>query len=319
MSPLLRYIAGRVAAAVAVLIALSVLCFLIVRLIPGDPVANIVNSNSATPEHIASIRAQLGLDRPWPEQYLTWLGGLLTGNLGRSLTLPVLLQDQVATRLPVTIELAVIGTIVAVIFGLSFGTASAYWRGRVPDVSIRAVAFILLALPEFIAATLVVVVNSLTLRLPLLGYVPWEQSPTKNIMSLLVPGIVLGLTSGAVLTRYVRSSLLDALDQDYIRTARAKGASHLRLVFAHALRNSMIPVVTVIGTSLALLIGGTVVIENVFSLPGMGTALITAMNTSDYPAIQSYVVILGAFYVVINLLVDVSYPLIDPRVRLVKK
>lgn len=316
---MLRYIAGRVAAALAVLFALSVLCFLIVRLIPGDPVANLVDTDSATPEQIAAIREQLGLNRSWLEQYVSWLGGLLTGNLGRSLTMPVLLQEQVATRLPVTIELALIGTIVAVIFGLTFGTAAAYWRGRVPDVSIRALAFVLISLPEFIAATFVVVLNSFTLRLPLLGYQSWEQSPSGHLSAMLVPGIILGLGSGAVLTRYVRNSLLDALEQDYIRTARAKGASHLRLVFRHALRNSMIPVVTVIGTTLALLIGGTIVIENVFTLPGMGTALITAMNTSDYPAIQSYVVILGAFYVLINLLVDLSYPLIDPRVRLVKK
>ncbi|WP_336661986.1 ABC transporter permease [Leucobacter sp. USHLN154] len=316
---MLRYIAGRLAASIGVLFALSILCFLIVRLIPGDPVANIVDTDSATPEQIAAIREQLGLNRPWPEQYLTWLGGLLTGNLGRSLTMPVLLQEQVASRLPVTIELALIATVIAVLFGLTFGTAAAFWRGRVPDVSIRALAFLLISLPEFIAATFVVVVNSFTLRLPLLGYQSWEQSATGHLASLLVPGMLLGLGSGAVLTRYVRNSLLDALDQDYIRTARAKGASQLRLVFGHALRNSLIPVVTVVGTTMALLIGGTIVVENVFTLPGMGTALIAAMNTSDYPAIQSYVVILGAFYVLINLLVDLSYPLIDPRVRLVKK
>ena len=316
---MLRYIVGRIAAAIGVLFALSILCFLIVRLIPGDPVANVVDTDSATPEQIEAIREQLGLNRPWIEQYLSWLGGLLTGNPGSSLTMPVLLQEQVAARLPVTIELAFIATIVAVIFGLCFGIAAAYWRGRVPDVSIRAPAFLLMSLPEFIAATFVVVVNSFTLQLPLLGYQSWEQSPSGHVMSLLVPGILLGLASGAVLTRYVRNSLIDALDQDYIRTARAKGASQLRLVFRHALRNSMIPVVTVVGTTLALLIGGTIVIENVFTLPGMGTALITAMNTSDYPAIQTYVVILGAFYVLINLLVDLSYPLIDPRVRLVKK
>ena len=312
---MLRYIVGRIAAAIGVLFALSILCFLIVRLIPGDPVANVVDTDSATPEQIEAIREQLGLNRPWIEQYLSWLGGLLTGNPGSSLTMPVLLQEQVAARLPVTIELAFIATIVAVIFGLCFGIAAAYWRGRVPDVSIRALAFLLMSLPEFIAATFVVVVNSFTLQLPLLGYQSWEQSPSGHVMSLLVPGILLGLASGAVLTRYVRNSLIDALDQDYIRTARAKGVFERLVVVRHALRNAMLPVVTVIGLEFAFLIGGLVVTEQVFNLNGLGKLFVQAVTRSDFTMVQALVLLVATFFILVNFVIDLLYAWLDPRIR----
>jgi len=315
---LLRYITGRVFAALAVLFALSLLCFFIVRLIPGDPVANIINTDSASPEQIAAIREQLGLNRPWPEQYLSWLWGLLIGQMGPSLTQPVMIQELVATRLPVTLELALIGSITSIIVGISLGVTAAIWRNKLPDILIRSLSFVSIAAPLFIVATLVVFLNSITLQLPLLAYRTWEQDPVAHFTSLLVPGLLLGIPMGAFLARYVRNSLLDLLEQDFIRTARAKGASSTRIVFRHALRNCMIPVVTVIGAQFALLVGGTIIIENVFVLPGLGSALISAVNSTDYPVIQTLVIILGAFYVFINLLVDLCYPLIDPRVRLGK-
>lgn len=315
---MLRYITGRIFAALAVLFVLSLLCFFIVRLIPGDPVANIINTDSATPEQIEAIREQLGLNRPWLEQYLSWLGGLLSGQMGPSLTQPVMIQQLVGTRLPVTLELALIGSVTSIIVGVFLGVMAAIWRGRPADVFIRSLSFVSIAAPLFILATLVVFVNSLTFQLPLLAYRTWDQDPAAHFMSLLVPGLLLGIPMGAFLARYVRNSLIDLLEQDFIRTARAKGASSARVVFRHALRNCMIPVVTVIGAQFAMLVGGTIIIENVFVLPGIGSALISAVNSTDYPVIQTLVIILGAFYVVINLLVDLCYPLIDPRVRLGK-
>lgn len=314
-----RYVLGRLAAAVAVLIALSLLSFLMVRLIPGDPVANVINTATASAEQIAEVRARLGLDRPWLEQYFTWLGGLLTGQMGMSLTQPIPISEQVAARLPVTLELALLGTLFSILIGFPLGVAAAIHRGRWPDIAIRTGSFILIAAPVFVIAALIVLVNSTTLKLPLLTYTSWATDPVGHLGTLLVPGLLLGVPMGAVLARYIRNALLDTLDQDFIRTARAKGASPRRLALKHGLRNAMIPVITVLGAQLAVLVGGTIVIENVFVLPGMGTALISAINTTDYPTIQTLIVILGALYVLINLVVDLSYPLFDPRVRLVSR
>jgi peptide/nickel transport system permease protein len=312
------YLLKRSATALLVLITLSVLVFSLVRWIPGDPVASFVDPNNPDPEQIAAIRHSLGLDRSWLAQYGSWISEAVRGNFGHSITQPYSVGEQIRSRLPVSVELGVLATLFGVLLGVPAGVASAVWRGRLPDLVFRIGSFAFLAIPAFVFGTFVLLVNSQTLRLRLIGYVPFSQDPLANLQRMVVPSLLLGLGLAALVCRYVRGTLLDTLGQDYIRTGRSKGASPARLVIRHALRNALIPVTTIVGVQLAALVGGTVVIENVFALPGMGNLLITAITTTDYPTIQASILVIGALYVAINLVVDLLYPLVDPRIRVVR-
>lgn len=311
------YLVRRVGTAVMVIVALSLIAFGMVRLIPGDPAMVYLNVNDPSPEALAQIRAQLGLDRPWLTQYWDWMSGILTGDLGTSLTRPYEIGEQLSTRLPASLQLAVCAMIVAVALGVPAGVIAAVRSGRPADAAIRGTSFVLLAIPAFVIGTVVILVNSMTLKLPLVGYVPLSEGVFRSTASIAVPVIVLALSMGSMLARYTRNTVIDALAQDYVRTARAKGASSTRIVVRHTLRNGLIPVVTIIGVQLGALIGGTIVVENVFAIPGMGSMLVEAINSTDYPVIQTCVLVLGAIYVTINLAVDLLYPLIDPRIRAV--
>lgn len=314
---MIRYLAKRTGTALFVLFALSILVFSMVRLIPGDPAAQYLNTSDPDPEALAAIREQLGLTRPWYEQFMVWLGGVLSGDFGTSLTRPFDITTQIAERLPASVELAVIATIFSLLIGIPFGALSAVRSGKVADSMIRAGSFLFLSVPAFVVGTVLILANSRTLKFPLIGYTPLWEDPVRSIMQMLVPAIVLALPMGAILCRYTRNTLLDALSQDYIRTARAKGADTSRLVIRHALRNALVPVSTVVGIQLGTMIGGTIIVESIFALPGMGSMLIEALNSTDYPTIQGCVLVLGAVYIAINLAVDMLYPLIDPRIRTV--
>lgn len=311
------YLVRRIGTAVMVIIALSLIAFGMVRLIPGDPAMVYLNVNDPDPEALAQIRTQLGLDRPWTAQYWDWMSGILTGDLGTSLTRPYEIGEQLSTRLPASLQLAVCAMIVAVTFGVPAGVVAAIRSGRAADVAIRGGSFVLLAIPAFVIGTVVILVNSMTLKLPLVGYVPLNEGLFRSTASIALPVVVLALSMGSMLARYTRNTVIDALTQDYVRTARAKGASSTRIVVRHTLRNGLIPVVTIIGVQLGALIGGTIVVESVFAIPGMGSMLVEAINSTDYPVIQTCVLVLGAIYVTINLAVDLLYPLIDPRIRAV--
>lgn len=310
-----RYVLGRLLAAGVVLLSLSILVFSMVRLIPGDPVAAFVDPSNPDPEQIAAIRAQLGLDRPAAEQYVSWLGGVLSGDFGASITRPTTVNDLLLDRLPVSLQLAAMATILAVAMGVPAGVLAARSAGGVLDTAARVLSFAMLAVPPFLIGIVVILWNARSLRLRLVGFVPFLTDPLGNLQVMLLPALLLSLPLAALVMRFTRGSLLDTFGQDYIRTARAKGATAGVLVRRHALPNALIPVTTVVGVELAGLVGGVIVTEQVFAIPGMGGALVTAVSSSDYPTAQGAILMLGAVYVVINLAVDLLYPLIDPRVR----
>jgi peptide/nickel transport system permease protein len=310
-----RYIIGRIFSSVLVLVLLSVIVFAMVRLIPGDPVAAFADPANPDPVALAKLRTELGLDRPWITQYFVWIFGVLQGDLGRAITQPLDVSELIADRLPVSIQLSVMATVFGVIIGIPAGVLAATRARRLADHTVRGASFVFLATPPFVLGTVLILINSVTLRLPLIGYVRLEDDFVGSIRSMLLPSLLLGLVLAALVARYTRGTLLDTLNQDFVRTARAKGASSKRLVGRHALRNALIPVTTVVGIELASLVGGTVVTEAVFALPGMGSVLINGIRSSDYPIIQASVLVIGLIYVIINFAVDLIYPLIDPRVR----
>ncbi|WP_119696351.1 ABC transporter permease [Microbacterium halotolerans] len=310
-----RYALSRLASSLFVLFVLSVLVFSMVRVIPGDPLAAFADPSNPDPAALDALRHELGLDRPWFTQYFSWLLGVLQGDFGNAITVPGSVSGLIATRLPLSLALAGMATLFGVVMGVPAGILAAVrWR-KASDNVVKGFSFVLLATPPFVLGTVLILLNSLTLRLPLVGYSGAAADPIRAIGVLVLPAFLIGLVLAAVTARYTRGTLLDTLGQDFVRTARAKGASPARLVGRHALRNALIPVTTVVGIELAALVGGTVVIEAVFALPGIGTLLLTGIRASDYPIIQATVLLIGAVYVLINFVVDLLYPLIDPRVR----
>jgi len=310
-----RYIFTRVLSSLFVLFVLSLMVFSMVRIIPGDPLAAFADPANPDPAALDALRHELGLDQPWYTQYFVWLTGVLRGDFGAAITIPGSVSSLIATRLPISLALAVMATVFGVIMGIPAGVlAATRWR-KPSDNVVRGASFVLLATPPFVLGTVLILVNSLTLKLPLVGFAGAAGDPLRTLGVLVLPALLIGLVLAAIIARYTRGTLLDTLGQDFVRTARAKGASPSRLVGRHALRNALIPVTTVVGIELAALVGGTVVIEAVFAIPGIGSLLLTGIRASDYPIIQATVLLIGAVYVLINFIVDLIYPLIDPRVR----
>ena len=275
---MIRYISGRLLSSALVLLLLSVIVFTMVRLIPGDPVAAFADPANPDPAELARLRTELGLDRPWATQYFVWILAVLQGDFGSSITQPLDVAELIGDRLPVSIQLSVMATILGVAIGIPAGVLAATQTRRLGDHVVRGASFVFLATPPFVLGTVLILLNSQTLRLPLIGYVPLEEDVLGSIRSMLLPSLLLGLVLAALVARYTRGTLLDTLGQDFVRTARAKGASPRRLVGRHALRNALIPVTTVVGIELASLVGGTVVTEAVFALPGMGSVLISGIR-----------------------------------------
>ena len=310
-----RYIFTRVLSSLFVLFVLSILVFSMVRIIPGDPLASFADPANPDPAALDALRQELGLDQPWFTQYFVWLAGVLRGDFGAAITVPGSVSSLIAARLPISLMLAVMATVFGVLMGIPAGIlAATRWR-KPSDNVVRGASFVMLATPPFVLGTVLILVNSLTLKLPLVGFSGAANDPLRAFGVLILPALLIGLVLAAIIARYTRGTLLDTLGQDFVRTARAKGASPGRLVGRHALRNALIPVTTVVGIELAALVGGTVVIEAVFAIPGVGSLLLTGIRASDYPIIQATVLLIGAVYVLINFIVDLIYPLIDPRVR----
>ena len=312
---MVAYLAKRFGAALLVLLSLSVLSFAMVRMIPGDPALQYLQIENPSPDQLADVRARLGTDRPWYVQYGTWVTGIAQGDFGESLTKSQSIGEMLGKRFPVSLELALVAVVVGLLIGIPAGVLAAVRQGGLADILVRGASFVALSVPAFAIGAVVILVNSVTTKLPLVGFTPFSEDPWGSIRTLLVPSLILSLAMAAVVSRYTRGTVVDTLSHDYIRTARSKGVPTSQIVRKHALRNALIPVTTVVGIQLAALVGGTVVIESVFSIPGMGSMLIEAINSSDYPTVQACVLVLGSVFVVVNLLVDLAYPLIDPRVR----
>ncbi len=314
-NPVLRVLARQLAQAVPVLLIVAVLTFFLMHLLPGDP-AVVIAGPEASREAVAQIRRQLGLDLPLHQQLAVWFGHLARGDLGRSLLLNQPVTEAVLERLPVTLSLALVSFALTLPLGIAAGVAAACFRNTWFDSAVMLLALLGVSLPGFWVAILSIILFSVTLGwLPSSGYVPIGQGVWPWFAALLQPAFILALFQIGFLARITRSAMLDVLDQDYIRTARAKGVSEWKTIAKHAFRNTLIPVVTVCGIIVSLLIGGSVVIEQVFALPGIGRLIVQAIINRDYPVVQGTLLLLGSVFVLLNLTIDVLYTFVDPRVR----
>lgn len=312
---MLGYLLRRAGAVVPVLGVVSAVVFSLIHLTPGDPV-RIMLREEADPATVATLRHQLGLDRPLPLQYLTWLGRAARGELGRSIRTNQPVVEAIRQRAPVTLTLALAALLVALTIGLPAGILAAFRRNSVVDVIATLVAIAGVSLPSFWLAMLLILVFSVTLGwLPPLGWVSLDRDPVAWVRSLVLPSVTLGVAIAAVVMRMTRASLLEVLELDYVRTARAKGLAEHRIILGHALQNALIPVVTVVGLQAGALLGGAVITETIFALPGVGRLLVDAIFQRDFPIVQGVVLFLAVNFLVVNLLVDLTYARLDPRIR----
>ena len=310
-----RYLAKRLLVAVPSLLIATLIVFTLPRLIPGDVVV-LMLAEKAYAKDIDELRAKLGLDRPLPVQYFEWLGKAVRGDLGESLWTKRPVLEEIGQRLPVTFELAFLGLVVALIIAIPVGVISAARQDTIADYVARSAAILGLSVPAFWLATLLIVLPAIWWGWrPVTGFVEFSQDPIGHVTQLFLPAAILGIAVGAALMRLTRGMLLEVLRQDYVRTAWAKGLGERVILMKHALRNAVIPVVTLLGTQLPQIIGGTVIIETVFGLPGMSRFLFDAINQRDYPVIQGVNLVVVSLIVAINLTVDALYAVLDPRIR----
>jgi peptide/nickel transport system permease protein len=313
------YVIRRLLALVPTLIFASFIVFITVRMIPGNIIDLMLSQNdvSAAKQTRAQLEAVLGLDQPIYTQYFRWIGALLFhGDLGKSLWSNTPVMEQILQRLPVTFELGAMALIVALIVGIPIGVYAALKQDTVGDYILRTVSILALAIPAFWTGTLVMVFPSIWWGWsPSVRYVTLMQDPVAHLLQLVIPALILGKAFSAIIMRLTRTLMLEVLRQDYIRTARAKGLSVGTIVTRHALRNALIPVVTLVGLQAPVLFGGAVILEQIFVIPGMGLLLLEAVSSRDYPVITGVFLVIGVSVVMINLLVDLSYGWLDPRVR----
>jgi peptide/nickel transport system permease protein len=311
------YIARRIVQGLLVLWLVSLLIFSLVRILPGDAVIMQLDQAAApTPDVLKRARQELGLDRPFLAQYRTWMANAVQGDLGRSLITRRPVAQELLKRINLTTHLAVLSVIVALLIALPIGVLSAVRQDTASDYFGRLFAILGLSLPDFWLATVVITFLAIWFQwLPPIGFAPLWQDPARCLSQLLIPALIIGARLAAVSMRMTRSSLLEVLRQDYVRTARAKGAREHAVIVRHALKNAFIPVVTVVGQQFSVLLGGTVIVEVIFLQPGVGSLMLDAVLLRDYTLIQGAVLFFAAVIVVTNLLVDLSYAWLDPRIR----
>lgn len=310
----LLWLARRLVGLCLSLVAASGIVFVLMDLLPGDP-AEIMLGTSARPDTLAALRAEMGLDRPAFVRYAEWAGGLLQGNFGTSQTYAVPVSELIRERLAVTVPLACAALLLTLVLALPLGAWAASRRNSATDTAIVAVTQLGIAIPNFWFAMMLVLVFAIGWRLLPSGGFPGWDGGARAALSLILPAIALALPQAAILTRVMRSSLLETLGEDYIRTARAKGLTRGQALRRHAFRNALIPVLTILGLQFSFLIAGTVVIENVFSLPGLGRLIFQAINQRDLVVVRSVVMLLVGFIIIVNFIVDLAYALVDPRLR----
>ncbi len=330
-----KYIIRRALESIPVIIGVSILVFMLLRLIPGDPAIAILGER-ATPENIAAIRERLGLNKPLPEQYIIWIGNLLQGDLGNTVRGNIPIANELRSRFPATIELSLVAITLATVIGVPMGIFSAVRRNSPVDTATMFGALLGVSVPIFVLGLLLIYLFGVQLKLlPFIGRIDsgikletrtglfvidsiltgnWEA--LQNTLShLILPAITLFTVPLAIIARITRSSMLEVLNQDYIRTARAKGLGERPVIFSHALRNALLPIVTIIGLQLGTLLSGAVLTETIYSWPGIGKWLFDSIIARDYPIVQSVTLIVSLIYVIINFTVDILYALVDPRIR----
>jgi peptide/nickel transport system permease protein len=314
------YIMRRLAIGVVMLFALSLLIFILLRLTPGDPIDAYINPAAPmSPEALEGLRERLGLNRPLPFQYLGWLGAALSGDLGYSIQrngVPVL--TLIIERIGPTMLLMFTGLLIAIVGGVAAGIISAVKRNSPVDIGLAVVSFVSISSPAFLTALLGLYFFSVKLRWAPSGGMLTPAAPFSwgdLLAHLILPAFLLALGQSALVMRYMRSSLLEVLNQDYVRTARAKGVREFWVIVKHATRNAVLPVITLIGSTIGIAIGGAIFIESVFSWPGMGLLLVTAVQNRDYPVIMGATLVIGAFVIFVNLLTDLAYGAVDPRIQ----
>jgi peptide/nickel transport system permease protein len=312
-----RYILRRLVQAVPVLFVVSVVVFLVMRLSPGDPAAQMYGAQpGVTRETIEAARREMGLDQPLVQQYLSWLGNFLRGDMGRSYINHLPVNAIIAQKLPASLQLAASALLIALLIAIPSGVVAAVKRGTRVDALLSALMAMGIAIPGFWLGILMVLVFAVWLGwLPPSGHAPLTQNPGQNLRFLVLPATTMAILLAAPIMRFLRSSMLDVLGEDYIRTARAKGLAGAGVVLRHALRNAIMPTITVVGLQFAGLIGGAIMVEWVFGWPGVGWLVVNAIFSRDYMLVQSTLMVVAATFVLVNLLVDVLYAVIDPRVR----
>lgn len=310
-----RVLIRRLALSVPILLGMSVLVFLIIRLVPGDPVLAVLGLN-ATPELIASLREELGLNDPIYVQYVNWLTDLLRGDFGLDYRSNEAIGQLLLDRLPVTIELTAMSMVLAILFAIPLGVLAAVRRGRGADKASQGISLVGISVPDFWLGIMLILVFALGLGvLPSSGFVPLTEDPVENLRHMLLPALSLAAGLAAVLIRITRAAMLDVLHEDYIRFTRAKGVSEGAVIFKHALRNAAIPIVTVVGLQAGYLLGGAIVIEQVFALPGVGRLVLDSVLQRNYPVVQASVLMVGLMFVLTNVAADLLYTVLNPKLR----
>jgi peptide/nickel transport system permease protein len=311
-----EFVVRRIFVSVVTLFVISVIVFTGVRMIPGDP-ARVMGGTDADPAGLEEIRQKYGLHDPIPIQYGRWLGLALSGDLGESIRTRESVVWTVARKLPITIELACLSLLIAVGIAIPAGVFSAVRRNTVWDLLANAVSLCGISIPSFWLGIMLILLLAVRLGwLPASGFVPFWESPVGNLQRMIMPAFVLGAGLAAVLMRQTRNSMIEVMSADYIRTAYSKGLARRAVIFRHAIRNGLIPVITILGLQMGALMGGAVVTEQIFVVPGFGRLIVEAVFTRDYPLVQGVVLITASSYVLINLLVDFSYSMLNPRIRI---
>src|SRR3712207_2323410 len=309
------YVLRRLPSLLATVFAVSLLTFLTTSLLPGDPALLILGAENATPEAIAAVRADLGLDDPLPVRYLAWVGDALTGDFGRSYRTSESVSSAIADRLPVTAEIGVLAILIALAIAIPVGILSAYRAGTRTDKLISSTSFGLLAVPNFMVAIILILVFAVWLGvLPATGWVNFTDNPVQNLRSALLPALSLAIAEMAVYTRLLRTDMIASLQQDFVTMARVKGVSNRRILFRHALRPSSFSLMTVVGVQVGAIISGSVIVETLFALPGVGRLLFDSVVQRDLLMVQGVALVIAVSYVVVNFTVDILYSFLDPRI-----
>jgi peptide/nickel transport system permease protein len=310
-----RVLIGRLALSVPTLLGMSVLVFLIIRLVPGDPVLAVLGLN-ATPALVARLREDLGLNDPIYVQYLNWLTDLFRGDFGLDYRSNESIGQLLLDRLPVTLELTAMALLLSIVFAIPIGVLAAVRRGRAADKASQGISLVGISVPDFWLGIMLILVFSLGLGvLPSSGYVPLTEDPVENLRHMILPAVTLAAGLAAVLIRITRAAMLDVLHEDHIRFTRAKGVTQRAVVFKHALRNASVPIVTVVGLQAGYLLGGAIVIEQVFALPGVGRLVLDSVLQRNYPVVQASVLVVGLMFVLTNVAADLLYSVLNPKLR----